>query len=117
MTTYTLNYVDTCNSQYFGGHHLPVVQVLVDGNSTYKDVKNNLLEYQTYEHLFEDQRFVTDTDLDGFDGDIYKTAVIKTFSACKLEPLWEVGLDIPTEDEEDAYDCYAFFTVRVEEDE
>ncbi len=47
MTKYNIAHIDTCNSQYFGGHNLPVVQVLVDENTPFKDIKEALSYFQT----------------------------------------------------------------------
>ena len=37
---YTIHHVDTCCTDYWGGHHLPNFSVMVTGGSTYKDVRD-----------------------------------------------------------------------------
>lgn len=51
QTTYQLNYLCTCTTSYFQGSSKPVVQVLVDENSTFQDIKSNLLEHIATCHL------------------------------------------------------------------
>lgn len=39
----TVSFYDACLPDYFGGHHKPVLQVTVDGNTTRKDIYSSLL--------------------------------------------------------------------------
>lgn len=39
----TVNFYDACLPDYFGGHHLPVLQYPVDGSTTRKELYNGLL--------------------------------------------------------------------------
>ena len=34
-----LKYMETCHSQYHAGHHLPVVQAYIDGNTAFGELK------------------------------------------------------------------------------
>ena len=46
---YDINHLSTCCSDYFQGSRLPVVQVMVDENTTYQDIKLELLnDYNTW---------------------------------------------------------------------
>lgn len=39
----TVSFYNVCLPDYFGGHHKPVLQVPVDGNTTRKDIHSSLL--------------------------------------------------------------------------
>ena len=39
----TVSFYDCCLPDYFGGHHKPVLQVPVDGNTTRKELYSSLL--------------------------------------------------------------------------
>jgi hypothetical protein len=117
---YNLVNVDICNSQYFSGSHLPVVQVLVDENTTYQQVKDSLLDYQNYEHLFDDVRFGNEdisSDL-GFDGDTYKQAVEDLFSNFEtLDYVPDSFYDIGSFEDNEEHDVYMYFVVETIEGE
>lgn len=103
---YTLSHITTCTSQYFSGHHLPVIQVLVDENTTYQDIKLALLDtYSSVDHI------------EDIDTDKYVQAVhdlFSNFSSLNYVPdtLYEVG---SMEDEEE-WDLYMYFVVEGVED-
>jgi len=108
---YIINHLDTCTSDYFSGSHLPVVQVLVGGTTTYQDIKESLLDYQTFEHLYENYR------LEGnFDIDVYTTSVedmFSNFTTLDYVPDSLYGLeDFDSEDYNDMNPCYMFFTIH-----
>jgi hypothetical protein len=118
---YTIDHIDTCLPDYFCGHHLPTVQVAVTNTTTCQDILNELKSYQTYEHLFEDDRFETGelNDIDGFDGfdsDMYICAVETLFEDF-VHPLTDVPkccMYIEEVSEEDAEFCdmvYMYFVV------
>lgn len=48
---FIVRHVATCNSDYFSGHHLSTFSIMVDGTSTYQQIKDEMLDYQTTEHL------------------------------------------------------------------
>ena len=96
-----LIYLTTCNSQYFSGHHLPVLQVEVDKSTFYSHVKRELKEYYTRQHLDEDES-IDYNELD--------FAIDRCFKGHDLRKSWDKSLDKRTDD---GYDCYAFFAVKV----
>lgn len=106
MTKYNISHIDTCNSQYFGGHHLPVVQVLVDENTTYQDIKDSLLNvYLSVDHI------------ETIDIEAYKVAVedlFANFTTLNYVPdtLYEIG----SMDDDEDWDCYMYFVVEEVED-
>lgn len=111
MTKYNLTCMAICNSQYFGGHHLPVVQVLVDEDTTYKDIKDSLLDIYTSTDHIED-----------LDVEAYKAAVEElfvNFTTLDYVPdsLYYIGSMDDAENNEE-WDCYMYFIVEeVEEEE
>ena len=105
---YKLNHIDTCTSPYFRGHHLPVVQVIVDENTTYQDIKLSLLDtYYSIDHI------------EDIDSDKYVEAVhdlFSNFTSLSYVPdtLYEVG----SMEDCDEWDLYMYFVIEtVEEDE
>jgi len=96
-------YKDTCNSQYFSGSSLPVVQVMVDCTTTYAQIKTELLSNQATEHLEE----INDEE--------YKAAVEVMFDGLfeteeGYNELWDPTLN--SMDEVGKYDCYAYFVIE-----
>ena len=107
--TITINHIDTATPSYFQGSRHPVVQVLVNSNSTYADIKKGLLEYQTYDHLDES---ITDDD--------YIAAVDDLFYNVAMDVVPKCLSYIEDEDEDGngyAEGVYMFFSVVNEEDE
>lgn len=104
---YNLVNVDICNSQYFGGHHLPVVQVLVDENTTYQQIKNALLDvYSSTDHI-------EDIDIEA-----YVQAVedlFSNFTTLDYVPDGFYGIGSFEDDEE--HDVYMYFVVETIEGE
>jgi hypothetical protein len=96
-----LIYLTTCNSQYFGGCHLPVLQVEVDRSTRYGQVKRELKEYYTGEHLD-----------DSIDYDELTSAIDRCFEGNDLRKSWDKTLAKRPDDEYE-YDCYAYFSVKV----
>lgn len=106
-TTYSLSHLDTCTSDYFSGHHLPVAQVLVDENSTYQDIKNSLLSYWATDHIEE------------LDTEAYETAVNELFeNFTSLDYVPDSLADVGSMEEED-WDLYMYFVIETlgEDDE
>jgi len=113
---YELVYLGTCNSQYFGGYHSPVVQVMVDGCSTVGDVRDQLLDiYTATDHIEE------------LDVEAYEKAVLEYFTDLfitnknkfpdssveeMMDAFWNINLEIPEDDEEDEWDVYSFFGLK-----
>jgi hypothetical protein len=102
QTTYQLNYLCTCTTDYFQGSSKPVVQVLVDENSTYQDIKSNLLEYIATCHL-------EDLDIEAYElavNDLFKNF---TFLATRVP---EQLINIGSMEEQDEWNLYMYFTLE-----
>lgn len=114
-TKYNISHIATCNSQYFGGHHLPVVQVLVDENTTYSEIKKTLRCWSSIDHLFEDERFVSNVYIDGFDADVYREAVEELFkNFTTLDYVSEVLYGVGSMEDSEDWDLYMYFVIEVE---
>jgi hypothetical protein len=107
-TSYSLSHIDTCSSDYFSGHHLPVVQVLVDENSTYQDIKDGLLSYWATDHI------------EDLDTEAYELAVNELFeNFTSLDYVPDTLAYVGGSMEEEDWDLYMYFTVETlgEDDE
>lgn len=104
---YALSHIDTCNSQYFAGHHLPVVQVLVDENTTYQDIKLSLLDtYSSIDHI------------EDIDTDKYIQAVHDLFSNfTSLDYVPDILYEVGNMEDEEEWDLYMYFVVEGVENE
>lgn len=104
---YTLSHIDTCNSQYFSGHHLPVIQVLVDENTTYQDIKLAMLDtYSSIDHI------------EDIDTDKYVEAVHDLFSNfTSLDYVPDTLYEVGSMEEEEEWDLYMYFVVEGVKDE
>lgn len=107
---YTIEHVATCCNDYFGGHHLPNFSVMVTGESTYKDIRDAMLDWQTTDHL--DRELFRDSE----DYNSFRDAVEELFDGLDLDKVFNARLETPqTEEEWEYWDVYAFFTVEMEE--
>lgn len=110
---YIINHLETSTMDYFSGSSLPVVQVLVGGTTTYQDIKDSLLSYHNYDHLFTDYRMN-----DGFDAEVYEQSVedmFSNFATLDYVPDSLYGVeDFDSEDYDEMNPCYMFFTVEVD---
>lgn len=111
MIKYNVYHVGTMNSQYFSGNHNPVVQVMVDGRTTYQEVKDELLSIYTATGHIEE-----------LDIPAYIKAVELMFQSVlphEMGNVFNASLDyFPEEDGNwDDYDCYAYFVVETVEEE
>lgn len=104
---YTLSHIDTCRADYFSGHHLPVVQVLVDENTTYQDIKLALLDtYTSIDHI------------EDIDTDKYVEAVHDLFSNfTSLDYVPDTLYEVGSMEEQEEWDLYMYFVVEGVEDE
>lgn len=104
---YTLSHIDTCRADYFSGHHLPVVQVLVDENTTYQDIKLALLDtYSSIDHI------------EDIDTDKYVEAVHDLFSNfTSLDYVPDTLYEVGSMEEQEEWDLYMYFVVEGVEDE
>jgi len=93
-------YLSTSLPDYFGGHHNPVIQIMVTNKTTYKEIKESMLDCTTTEHL------------EDLDFENYKVAVEVLFNGIdmdKIPPACEYIEPIDTDDY-DFYDSvYMFF--------
>ena len=98
---YSLPHIDTCNTDYFRGHHLPVAQVLVDENSTYQDIKNGLLSYWATDHI------------EDLDVDAYETAVNELFeNFTSLDYVPDTLAEVGSMEDDEQWDLYMYFTLE-----
>lgn len=104
---YTLSHIDTCRADYFSGHHLPVVQVLVDENTTYQDIKLALLDtYSSVDHI------------EDIDTDKYVEAVHDLFSNfTSLDYVPDTLYEVGSMEEQEEWDLYMYFVVEGVENE
>jgi hypothetical protein len=105
-TSYSLSHIDTCSSDYFSGHHLPVVQVLVDENSTYQNIKDGLLSYWATDHI-------EDLDIEAYE--LAVNELFENFTSLDYVPdtLAYVGGSMEEED----WDLYMYFVIDLGEDD
>ena len=105
-----LEFLAICNSQYFRGHHNPTFSIMVDGKTTMGQVKEQMKDWQTTDHidqlkdLCKFNEFLDKVD-EFFANDGYGYFV-------DMDTLVDCGLG-NMEDEE--YDCYAYFAIDFEE--
>ena len=108
-----ISFYDVCLPDYFGGHHLPVLQYPVDGATTRKELYNGLLS--------ELNMGVIDYQIEqnGLDYNAIRQAIKDCLffkPECQDEDILFPSLEI-WEEEEEIYPCYAFFVVSWEEEE
>ena len=119
MKNFSLAYITTCATDYFSGYHLPVVQVLVDCETTIQDLADSLNSADTYDHLPEE---ITSEN--------YKQAVLEYFTTLFLnwktlpvdedsKNFWNLKWDSSLESMEDyeEYDVYSYFCLEEIENE
>lgn len=111
----TVSFYDACLPDYFGGHHKPVLQCPVDGNTTRKQLYDGLLS--------ELAEGVIDYEIDNnqLDYDAIREAIkdcIFFKPECSNDDVIFPDLD-KWEETDDDCDClvYAFFVVNWEETE
>ena len=96
---YILHHIECCNSQYFKGHHLPVIQVDIDHTTRVHHIKTELLSYSATEHL------------EHLDDESYKRAVEEGFKGIHPLKTFCPGLERREPDDDD-YDVQAFFVLE-----
>ena len=105
----TVHYYDCCLSDYFGGHHRPVLQRPVDGSTTRKDLYDGL--------MYELQSGVIDwqIELNSLDYDAIRQSIkdcLYFADHCKDNDILFPSLDKWGESDEDIeYPCYAYFVI------
>ena len=108
----TVSFYDICLPDYFGGHHLPVLQCPVDGATTRKDLCDGLLS--------ELNTGVIDYEIDenSLNCESIRQAIKDCLffkPECTDEDILFPDLEIWAE-EDDIEPCYAYFVVRWEEE-
>lgn len=109
MARYTIDNVDICNGSFFGGHHKPWFCILVDGTTTCNEVKEEMLDWQTTEHL----------EMDSWEDFVEAVDVLFNRVVDMNAPIVPT-LDIHDRDDEDWDDedsVRMFFTLAEEEEE
>lgn len=102
-----VTHVDTCLSCYVQDHcngsDELLLGVTVDGNTTYQQVRDALLdEWRTYGDKAPDE--VTD--------ELFEAAVDEQFSTADANAVFDKSLEVPDEDaEQDGESCMAWFRV------
>jgi hypothetical protein len=103
---YDINHLATCHSDYFQGSRLPVVQVMVDENTTYQDIKIALLDDFSTWHLVK-------LDLDKYVEAVHELFANFTTLTYVPDTLYDVG---NMEDYDEWY-LYMYFTITTIEGE
>ena len=108
-----ISFYDACLPDYFGGHHLPVLQTPVDGATTRKQLCDGLLS--------ELNMGVIDYEID--ENNLNHNSIRQAIKDCLFfkpecqdNDILFPELDIWS-GEDDTESCYAFFVVRWEEEE
>jgi len=104
----TVSFYDVCLPDYFGGHHRPVLQVPVDGNTTRKEIYSSLLS-ELAEGIIDYQIDENQLDYDAIRQAIKECIYFKP--ECKDNDILFPDLGIWEESDDNWYPCYAFFVV------
>lgn len=110
----TLSFVDACLPDYFGGHHLPVLSVPVDGCTFRKDIYDDLVN-ELNSGVIDSQ---LDTDYPGIDYCQIRAAIKDClfFNDNALEDD-TIFPDLPVWQENDNSDSvYAYFVLDIEKE-
>ena len=108
----TVSFYCCCLPDYFGGHHKPVLQCPVDGNTTRKQLYDGL--------LWELQSGVIDYEIDNnqLDYDAILEAIKDSIyfkPECKDDDILFPDLEIWNDETDNSDSCYTFFIVDWEE--
>lgn len=104
----TVSFYDACLPDYFGGHHKPVLQVPVDGNTTRKEICDGLLS-ELAEGVIDYQ--IDENQLDYDDIRQAIKACIYFKPECHDDDVLFPNLELWTDDNDNCYSVYAFFVV------
>ena len=112
IVSMSIDHAATCYPDYFGGHQYSFC-LYADGNTTYQDLKEGMLDWQNTDHL-NYNLFKTD-----YEWGLYQDAVELLFhdaeEAGTMNDIFDPRLDIPvTEEEQEEYSCYAWFIIEPE---
>ncbi len=117
MSNITVSFVDCCLPDYFGGHHLPVLQCPVGGSTTRKELCDSLISelHEGYcDYTFQEQ-FGFELPYEEVEQAI-KDCIFWN-GDCKDSDILFPSLEIWPEEEDGIESCYAFFVVSGEEEE
>ena len=115
IVSMSIDHAATCCPDYFGGHQYSFC-IYADGNTTYQDLKDGMLDWQNTDHLTYNL-FKTD-----YEWGLYQDAVELLFQDAEqegtMQDIFDPRLDIPvTEEEQEEYSCYAWFIIEPELEE
>lgn len=108
-----ISFYDVCLPDYFGGHHLPVLQCPVDGATTRKDLCDGLLS-ELNMGVIDYQIEENNLDCDDIRQAIKDCIFFKP--ECQDNDILFPDLEIWAEEDE-IESCYAFFVVSWGEEE
>lgn len=104
----TVSFYDACLPDYFGGHHKPVLQVPVDGNTTRKQLYDVLLS-ELAQGVIDYQIDENNLDYDAIREAIKDCIYFKP--ECQDDDILFPDLDKWEESDDDYEPVYAFFVV------
>ena len=113
MNKFILHYVECCLPDYFSGHHLPVLQVPVDGSTTRLELANSLFDEVKQGVLDDDPRLPEDWTWEEMERVI--NACIFWDEACEYNDVVFPDLETINSDCSEDY-CHAFFVIETEEE-
>lgn len=105
----TVAFYDCCLPDYFGGHHKPVLQVPVDGNTTRKQLYNDLLS-ELAQGVIDYEIDNNQLDYDGIEHAI--KACIFWDDTCNDVDILFPDLNKWEESDDNCDSCYAFFVIN-----
>ena len=109
----TVSFVGCCLPDYFSGHHLPVLQTMVDGTTTRKQLCDDLtseLNEGVIDYSFE-YKFNCELPYNEVRQAI-KDCIFWNDETCKYDDIVFPELETVTEDCDSV--CYAYFVVECE---
>ena len=109
----TVSFYDACLPDSFGGHHKPVLQVPVDGNTTRKQLYNGLLSELAL-GVIDYQIEQNNLDYEAIKQAIKECLFFKP--ECKEDDILFPDLEI-WDESDDCDSVYAFFVVDGEEED
>jgi hypothetical protein len=108
-----ISFYDVCLPDYFGGHHLPVLQYPVDGATTRKQLHDGLLS-ELNDGVIDYEIEQNNLDYDAIRQAIKECLFFKP--ECEDGDILFPNMEILAEEDE-IEPCYTFFVVRWEEEE
>ena len=110
----TISYFDCCLPDYFGGHHLPVLQAMVDGSTTRKQLCTDLISELNQGVIDYDFEYQFNCELPYEEVKQAITDCIFWNETCKEDDIVFPDLETVTEDCDSM--CYAYFVVECEKE-